>query len=240
MKTLLRIILILILIIVTALAYFGFVPYISTFFGSTTPINLGINYSQKDYDNFVTKAKTELTFVDQNPLPDKSVSFTGKIKLEDSFSAEDVSSRINYAKWKYMPVSNVQLRINKDNTVEFSANLLTNRLEGFAKEFAGTNYTNQQIETALNFIQKIAPNPPVYAKFTASVINNRSSVAVASLQIGRFNVPLEKFGGNAAVMMVVDKIIQSVPGFYAETATFANGTLNFKGTVPQKSIVVAQ
>jgi len=233
-KLIILLIIILIILSVGILGYFGFVPVLSTVFGSDKPRDLGIKYTEKQYLDYVAKSKTEIVALNENVSPQESIIYSGKTDLTQSFTQEEISARLNYSKWKYMPVKNVQLKINNDGTVEFSAVVVYERLSGFiAREGAG-QYSKADVEKGLSYIKLIGRDFPVYAKFKASINNNQLSESTESIEVGRFSIPLEKINANSVIKSVSENIMRKVSGFYAKTVNFENGKMNFDGSVPER------
>ncbi|MBI3366353.1 hypothetical protein HY041_01860, partial [Candidatus Roizmanbacteria bacterium] len=113
------------------LSYFGFIPYVSTILGTDKPKNLGIGYSQKEFFAYVNKAGTKIVEMTEPADAAHSIRYSGKFDLKEVFTQEEISARLNYALWKYMPVTNTQVKIHRDGTIELSGTVLMNRLDGF-------------------------------------------------------------------------------------------------------------
>lgn len=228
------------LIFLTAIAvlliagYFGLIPFLSNLMGANNPKDLGIDYSQKEFKSFTEKTGGQLIIIKKTLTPATSISYSGQLNFDSSFTQEQISARLNYSPWKYMPVNNTQVRINKDGTIEFSGNLLIARLPGFIAREGMGQYSMTDVIKGLDFIKVIKINPPVYIKFKASIENNNLSLNVQKIEIGRFNLPLQKIKVNKTLTSVAESILSKVPGFYAKEVNFSDGKLNFKGTIPEK------
>lgn len=232
-KFLLGFIALLIIGSISVAGYFGFVPILSQLMGADKPKDLGVVYSKKEYESFNNKVGNKIIETTENMEPAKSIEYSGKRDVNDNFSQEEISSRLNYGRWKYMPIGNVQTRINSDGTVEFSANVLMDRLPGFVAYEGMGKYTMADVTAGLDFIKMIKVNPPVYMKFNASITDNILQGSIQSLQVGKFNVPLEKLGINEVAHSVFKSIISKVPSFYAKSVTFSNGSMHYQGTIPE-------
>ena len=166
-----------------------------------------------------------------------SVRYEGKKDLTESFTQEEISARLNYARWRYMPVTNTQVKIHDDGTIEFSGTVLMDRLDGFIARVGMGRYSRADVEKGLSYIGLFKVNPPIYAKGKASVTDNEASISVENIQIGKFNVPLVTVHANEVVNAVAQTIISQVNGLNAQSVTFGNGKMNFTGTVPERMIV---
>lgn len=219
------------------LGYLGFIPILSDVMGVGKPKDLGVKYSQKEYQTFADKTNGDVIEIKKDVPPNQSIVYEGKKDIKDSFSQEELSGRLNYAKWKYMPVGNTQIRINDDGTVEFSANVLMSRLPGFIAREGMGQYTIEDVTKGLEFINMIKVNPPVYTKFTANVVDNKLSLNIQKIEVGKFNVPLGKIGANQVAAAVFNNIISKAPGFYGKSVTFSHGQMIFEGSIPAKETV---
>ncbi len=219
------------------LSYLGFVPVVSTVLGTDKPRNLGIGYSEKEFRSYVIKAGTQIIEMTNPTDATHSIRYEGKRDLTESFTQEEISARLNYARWRYMPVTNTQVKIHDDGTIEFSGTVLMDRLDGFIARVGMGRYSRADVEKGLSYIGLLKINPPIYAKAKASVTDNKPSISVENIQVGKFNVPLGTVRANEVVTAIAQTIITQVDGLYAKSTTFSNGKMNFTGTVPERMIV---
>jgi len=216
------------------LGYLGFIPIVSNFIGANKPKDLGIKYTQENFDSYVQKALTKITLANTGADPAASVRYSGQISLKESFSPEDISARLNYSNWKYMPVSNTQLRINSDGSIEFSANVIMDRLPGFIAYAGLGKYSIDNVNKGLKYINLLKINPPLYIKFKAGVADNNLNLNVQTIQVGRFALPLEKLGANEVLTQSAENVFSKTTGFYAKSVSFSDGQMKFEGSVPEK------
>ncbi len=240
MKFLLFLISLLFLIFVGAflyLSYLGFVPVVSTVLGTDKPKNLGVGYSKKEFRSYVIKAGTQIIEMTDPTDAAHSIRYEGRKDLTESFTQEEISARLNYATWRYMPTTNTQVLIHDDGTIEFSGTVLMNRLDGFIARVGMGKYSRADVEKGLSYIGLLKVNPPIYAKAKASVTDNKPSISVENIQVGKFNVPLGTVHANEVVTAITQTIMSQVDGLYAKSVSFANGKMNFTGTVPERMTV---
>jgi hypothetical protein len=237
MKLLKLLVLLILLVLiggVLVLGYLGFIPVLSSVMGSDKPRDLGIKYTQQQYSDYITRANEQVTTVRGNVTPENSISYSGKVDLKQSFTPEEISARLDYSKWKYMPVTNTQLRINPDGSVEFSGTVLSDRIYGFvAREGAG-QYSAADVKKGLDYVKLLGKNFPVYAKFKASINNNQLTESVEKIEVGRLSLPLKVVNADSVITSVSQTIMGRVPNFYAKSVTFTDGKMNFEGSVPEK------
>ncbi|OGK11579.1 hypothetical protein A2954_01835 [Candidatus Roizmanbacteria bacterium RIFCSPLOWO2_01_FULL_37_12] len=214
------------------LGYLGFIPIVSNIMGANKPKDLGIKYTKENYDSYIQKGGTEIKYVKTGGNPADSVKLSGIKNVKDNFSQEDISARLNYSNWKYMPVKNTQVRINKGGTVEFSANVIMNRLPGFIAYTGLGKYSVEDVNKGLKYINLLKVDPPIYLKFKASVKHNLPDLEIQIIQVGKYILPLEKLGANQVITQAVENVFLKANGFHAMSAKFSDGQLIFDGTVP--------
>jgi hypothetical protein len=225
-----------IIILILICGYLGLIPILSETLGATYK-DLGVKYDQLDYQNFIKKAQTEMIPLKKIMPYKESLIYDGKKDLNESFSQEEISARINYSLWKYMPFKKVQVRINDDNTVEVSTLILIDRLPGFLAQAGLEKYTLPIFFKKIEFIEKLITNPPLYIKFTAGISNNILNINLQKITIGKLNFPLMRFGVNQLISLAFANFISKVPNFYAKNVIFAKEQMIFQGTVPEKELV---
>lgn len=235
-KLLLVFLFIIILLAVSVLGYFGFIPGLSAIFGSNKPRNLGVRVTSENYNTYVQKAGTEIKHIQNAPVTGKSFVASGRKESYTSFTPEEISGRVSFSSWKYMPVDNVQVKINPDGTSETSGVLRVDRLSGFFATMGFGNVSQAEMHEALKYAG-IAGNPPFYAKVRASVVNNKAQVTLISAELGRFPIPIDDINKSGALVSLTNEVLSKVAGFYAKSVTFENGKMNFEGTIPETMTV---
>lgn len=223
--------------IVLVLGYLGFVPVISSLFGSDKPRDLGVVATQENYDQYLVKAVVKMETLDA-PVEGKTIVYSGSEPLSTSFSQEDVTGRLNYSTWKYMPIDQIQVKFSPDGTVEVAGRLRMDRIDGFISQVGGTKYTKADVEKGLGYLGVLAVNPVIYGKGTGSVTNNQVTAQIDYLEVGRLSVPLEKIDANSTFVSIANHIINNVPGLDVQQADFTGGKLNFAGSAPTEMKVL--
>src|SRR5204863_115482 len=133
-------------------------------------------------------------------------------------------------KWKYCPITDVQVRINPDGTVEASAILRVDRLNGY---FRAIGFDGGEVNLALEKLNIAGINPPIYMKGQASVTDGAVDLNFQKVEIGRLPVPddlVQKYTG--VTESFVERNMARVPGLSIKSATFTGGQLNVDGTYP--------
>ncbi len=222
---------------ILVLGYLGFVPIVSSWFGSDKPRDLGVVATQENFSEYLIKSAAKIESL-ESPIEGKSVVYSGSEPVAASFTQEEVSGRLNYSTWKYMPVDQVQIKFSPDGSVEVAGRLRMDRLDGFISQVGGTQYTKADVEKGMNFLGVIATNPIIYGKGTGSVTNNQVTAQIDYLEVGRLPVPLGKIDANSTFVSVANHIISNVPGLDVQQANFTGGTLNFTGSAPTEMKVL--
>jgi len=240
MKFLKILVLLVVLIILGGIGYvtyLGFMPGLSNLVGANKPKDLGITYTKADFNKDIEKSVTKVEFTNSLTDASKSIIFSGQKDLTQSFTSAEISSRLNYSSWVYMPVANTQVRFNSDGTLEFSGNLVMNNLNGFINAIGGVGYTQADIEKGLGYLNIIKTDPPIYLKVKPTVINNQVTLSFSSATVGKMSIPLDKIDANSFMAGLTEKIMGEIPGFNAKSVTITDNQMNFSGTVPETAKV---
>jgi hypothetical protein len=237
LKILMVVIIFIILVIVLMVGYYGFVPGLSTVMGADKPKDLGVKYTKAHYDQFSNKLNGDIIPITTSVSPAESITYSGKIDVNKDFSQEEISSRLNYGRWKYMPIKNVQVRINNDGSLEFSANLVMDRIAGFIEREGMGKWSIDDVSKGMNFIKLVRVDPPIYARLKASISNNQPNGNIEAITVGKFNVPLETVNANETAISLFRAITSKASSFYAKSVTFNQGKMHFEGTLPAKMMV---
>lgn len=228
---LLVVVVLLFLSVTLVLGYLGFVPVVSSLFGSDKPRNLGIVATQEGYDQYLTKANAVIVPLD-TMIEGKSIIYSGSQPITAAFTQEEVTSRLNFSTWKYMPIDQVQIKFNQDGSVEVAGRLRLDRLDGFINQVGGSQYSKADVDKGLAWLGVVMTNPPIYGKGTGSVVNNQVTAQIDYFEVGRLPVPLDKLDADGTFVSVANHIINNVPGLDVQQADFVGGKLNFTGSAP--------
>ncbi|MBU1110400.1 hypothetical protein KKB83_02195 [Patescibacteria group bacterium] len=234
MKLLVKILLIgiavILLTVVLILGYYGFMPGVSSLFGSNKPRDLSITYSTSDLSSAKDKSKITEGVLTGNFTPAQSIEYSGQNEVSLQLTSAELTASLNDQSWKYFPLSNSQIKFNDDNTVEFSALLLKNRLPGYLEAIGATADTTAQV---LKNLKYLPANPPIYLKFFAEGENNTvSKLTIYQAQVGRFTAPnslIERYTDDFAHL--VEKRLSIIPKFDMKEAKVENNIFKFNGTL---------
>lgn len=234
MRSLLKLILIFGVGLVLLGGYLGVVPKLSDFMGTSGARNLGVNYSNINPSELYSELGTEVIPVKN----DGEMKMEGLKEVSYSMTQEEISALANATPWKYFPFSQVQVKINEDGTIEAATVVKIEKLLSFAESLG---YSSEQVSQAMEKYKLPLKDMPVYVKSNGSVTDNKINANISYLEIGRIPVPssiVEK--ALPEVIKAGDAILSSFPGFYAKSMTFANGKMNFEGSIPEKQYLVTE
>lgn len=226
---LLKIILLLLLIGI------GYGLYAFGFFGTPKAKDLGIRFTAEDFKSMEQKSgvKHEVLTGGGNEI----IRYNGSHEVNNSFTSEDFSSFAQYASWKYLPFTNVQIRINSDGTAEASGNMSTAKLADY---LMGTGGVSSGEANQIKSYIPISGNPTFYIKVGGSVKENvLQNFAIQSAQIGPVSIPsgfISTYIGR--VETYLDERIAKLPGAYVTSLTLENGKLNYQGKLPDTEYTV--
>jgi hypothetical protein len=232
-KFLLYLIVTIVIILVLVGGYFGLVPGVSALFGSSTPKDLHVAYTQADIGTAVAKTGVDFSYIPSNGIPKDSIQFEGKSNLNESFSASELTALFANDKWEYNFLKDVQVKINPDGTAELSGILIPDRVAGFLRARRYPESTVQNINDKLKYFIN---DPTFYVKVDAGWQNNILTMDLMDASIGRVPVPAKWLESDSTVTQVVQKHVLSVPGLQIDSLKFEDGKMKYDGTFPTKII----
>ena len=225
-------------IILIPLTALGLVPGLSPLFGAG-PKDFGIKVTKED--SMAARAKAGIEIVSLPKNADQSKDFTLEGRKDSSFTldSKELTAFTNNRPWIKYPIKNVQVKIDKDGTIESSATLIVSRVMPFA---VALGYSETQVRDAMQKYNIPPFEVPVYVKGTGSVLNDVVTINAQNIKIGAIPVPGDIVSQiNKGAESILDDIIQKhSASFHAETLNFTDGRMIFKGTVPRKQYVMTE
>lgn len=213
------------------LGYLGFMPGLSSLFGSDRPRNLGVTYSALDTKN--ADDKRSVKFVPLSPGSSQTLLFSGQKSGKVALTSSEITALVNrWAEtWRYSPLSQAQVKIGGDGTVELSALFRADRLAGY---LAAKGYSAEQTQQVLQALPIRSINPPIYFKGMVSVTDNKLTLGVDQMVIGRVSVPKSIFieKKNQIIAALEEDQLNRIPGLFARSVTFGDGNMIFEGDYP--------
>ncbi len=211
-------------ILIGGLGYLGFIPGVSALFGSNHPVDLGTPYTEAN--RLSANQKFEQTFVSPSngadPLALLQAADTQTI--DDTFSAQEIAAHIE----ETHPVSDVQVRFNDDGSFEASGRIDKSRITSFLH---ATGISNIDQAGVLATIDKYLPgNPPFYLAGTGSVTDQKPSLELTAVKLGRLPLSPEPFA--SGLRTYATAVMDHVPHFDPAAITIENNQLHYVGTGP--------
>lgn len=233
---------IILLVPVLIAGWFGFIPGLSNILGAKDPVDLGVTWTEADYQSYLDK--TNASFLDYENAPPnpedpikKTIFADPTTVANQTFTQEELTAAINSIDWAWMPISNAQVRLS-DNTVEISGNLELDNIEKFVSFIGGVGYDDNSVQTAADWGRRLANGAPIYLKANASVSNDVLDFSLQDVKVGRFSIPQDI--ANRVVYTGSSNSINNAKNFDAESVTFEDGALQFSGTYPQTIYVLSE
>ena len=218
LKALFWLVLIVALVGVWVLGYFGFIPGISALFGSDQPKDLGVVVTEADLVS--AQEKLGQSFVETSGDPNEQLNAS---------PSHPVSAVLTNTEWaahmeRVHPVDDLQIRIS-GNTVEASGRIVRDRIPGMIRTLGYGDISDTEI---LDTIDRYLPNDPVfYLSGTGSVQNDDVTVALTEVELGRFSLPQEDVSEGLAAYF--EAMIEAAPGFSVSSVTLSDAGLSFSG-----------
>jgi hypothetical protein len=135
-------ILVIVILLVLAAGYFGLMPGVSKIFGADQPRNLGVPFTEEDRMQGRAKAGWELVELPTGLPPQDSLRYSGQHEVKATFTEKELTAWINKS-WNYIPLTDCQIRVNQDNTVEVAGILHTGRLQSYAEAMGAAEEYNE-------------------------------------------------------------------------------------------------
>lgn len=228
LKLFFSLLLLLVLVGVLGLGYLGFIPAISKLMGTDKPRDLGMKFTQENYDSGIAKSGMKL---DTLPTDSEvSVKYEGTHEVKNNFSDDEINAHLIKTSLSEFPFSQVQLRINDDNSCEVSGIVKLTQMENYLSIFG---VSTGDFEKALEKVNIPLADVPFYAKGMGTARDNSLSLDFSNIEVGRFPVPsniVNEYEDNLS--QLGNTIMKSIDGFSVKEARFENNSIYFDGTLP--------
>lgn len=223
-------IIVLAVIIVLGLGYLGFIPVVSSVFGSNKPRDLGVTYTAADLSSARAKAGRQVTELAANLPPGQSLTFSGQKAVDVSLTQAEFNAFIN-DKWEYYPVTDVQVKIGQDGVAEVSGILRVDRFHGLAETLQVPQAVRDRVK---DYLKYVPANLPFYLKGTAAIDNGQiTTFNFPEVQISKVSIPQSALTENKQNAIDATYWFMSrIPGFSAKTFNLNGGKVNFNGNMP--------
>jgi hypothetical protein len=220
-------------VVVLALGYLGFMPGVSSLFGSNKAKDLGVTFTSADLKSARAKTSVVNTDLSASAAPADSLKFGTPRKVDAVFTQAECNALLNNHPWQYYPLKDVQLKINSDGTAEFSAILLKDRLQGCAEAL---KISDGDIQVLNEYLAKVPENPAFYVKGTGGIANNQiTGMDVVDFKVGNLSFTQQIKDNESSLSSQGETLMRSIVGMNLESLQIVNGSIKFKGTLPDIS-----
>lgn len=204
--------------------------------------NLGVKYSQADYESVMNKlnyTKDETLSTGETGQYEYVYSEVSNIDVE--LTSGELTAFFNEGRPSNFPLKNVQIKINDDNTIEAT---VTTNVDYALKEFLGNRYTREQIKQEIAGLDILPENVNLYLKFNGFIINNLSNINLILATVQGIYVPDEYVKSSEVKDAIAEGLNQIMNKFNNESgASFDSVTIEgsrvlFKGKLPATLIII--
>lgn len=221
------------LLLVLVAGYLGFVPGLSSLFGSDKPVDLGVTYTSADSASGMAKGKVQHIDIAPGGKPDQSLSFSGQMPANFNLTQSEATALANGNSWIYFPLSDIQIRFNADKTAEISAVLKLDKLKDYAAARGVSESDFNEVVSKLSLYTVIQKEMPYYVKGTGSVVNGVISFECLDFKLGRLPVPVDQINSRKTELLnLLQSDVLSIPGFSVNNFSILDGQMHFDGTLP--------
>jgi len=198
----------------------------------TMPKSLGVKYTKADLTSVNTKLGINYAALSSSDSPTSSIKISGQKPLDAEITEAELTALLNQPsdQWKNYPISNVQVKINDDGTVEMTGKILVKRFEDYSE---ATNVPDKYKSIADENAKLVPVNPSFYYKGDYEIKDGKLEGKGEELKVGPLAVPNDWTENNKDfITEFIDDRLNSA-GMEVESATFTGGKLDIKGTIPE-------
>jgi hypothetical protein len=198
-----------VLVGVLALGYMGFLPFVSDLMGANKATDLGVKYTTADAATATDKFGTLM-----NSPGGASVTLT------DSEITAFINDRA--AKSDKIPITNTQVKIGADGTLEIAGNIDMAKLQALASSGDVDDSAKSLIGTVTSIVKT---DPSFSAKASLSVVDGKPVTDLKDLKIGNLGLtPDQATAGEAMITAMLEDYMKGSGLSFSELRASA-GTL---------------
>jgi hypothetical protein len=189
--------------------YLGFLPGVSDAMGTSQPRDLGVKYTEADYESGLEKIPGHSVSNAEYLCISCDYTSSGSVPVDNTFTQEEFTAQLNKMNSLKGPLKNVQVKFGENGTVEASAMVKDPKLTA-----------------------------PIYVKGRLEVAGpHEVRVKLDYAEVGRAGVPGEQAKqAEEAANGAFAQFFSRNPGLSVESLTVEEGAVRFKGTFPQEII----
>lgn len=162
--------------------------------------DLGVRYTESDYKSFMTKLNYIKDAAPTGNSKENYVYTYGKTKnISTEFTSAEITAFINTGRPSYFAVKNVQVRINKDGTVDASGIV---NVDYFLGEVLTGKFSREQIVKEIPALGFLPGNVNMALNINGGIANNKASGSINSAEVQGIPIPTEYINSDEAVSTV--------------------------------------
>ena len=230
LKRLLTGLLITTVIAVLVLGYFGFIPGVSDLMGANTPRDLGVRPTSAALASVNAKLGVSYSTLPSSATGTASLQESGSQQISVQLTSEEVTALINdHAKrWKYYPITDVQVKINTDSTIELSGRLRVDRWSGYADAIGLTEEIRDQLRPYLGYVKT---SPAIYMRGSLT-LQGYASIMTEELQLGRVPVSADQINEYDGILEYFVEEVSNLYQLQISQLYASGGSLTVTGSIP--------
>jgi hypothetical protein len=206
----------LIIVGILAIAYLGFIPFLSDVMGTNKAADLGVKYTAADSTSASDKFNTLM-----------NTPGGATVTLTDS----ELTALINdkASKSSNIPLDNTQVRINSDGTLDVTGNLDMGKLQAIASSNDISPSTKSLIETIASVVKT---DPSFSAKTSLEVRNSELVPIINEMKLGNLALPQDQMAAQEAMLEENIKDYMASSGLSFDTIQSSAGSLSITTKTP--------
>lgn len=161
------------------------------------------------------------------------VKYSGSVEVSETITNPQLNGVVDswIEMFTYTPVKDIDIQLNSDGTTEVSAIVDVDKAIKYAEQYG---VSEAELNSYKESFGSLLPTTvSVYAKGTASIIDNTVQIDINSLRVMGIPIDLTNVNEvNSGVSNFISNRLKAVPNLSIKTLQNNNGKLEFKGTVP--------
>lgn len=197
--------------------------------GADKPRDLGVRYTQDDYDSALAKLGLTIDVINNTGGVEDSIRFSGENFIDARLTQEEITALLNNKDWKYYPYEDVQVKIGEDGVIETSFLL---DLEKFPYYARAMNVSDGDIDLFFDTTKISGKKKPIYIRGEGGVEEGQVNLEIDKVEAGRLPLSKKIYDEDNVEEFIEDEI-DFIPGLDVESASALNGEALFSGSVPE-------
>ncbi|MFZ5353426.1 MAG: zinc ribbon domain-containing protein [Bacillota bacterium] len=205
--------------------------------GVSKPIDLSIKASKEAYEAALSK----LDFSKDNSpeagdAEDYKYVYGDLHEIEVSLTSEELTSFFNINRPKYYALKNVQVRVNKDDTIETSATINTSYV---LDKVLGGEYDREDVRRVMPMLGLLPENINIYCRFSGEIENNSlNELCLYNASVMGIPIPQSLLSSSDSTSFVKETINNYISRITEKSNTkyeaikAANESIVIKGQIP--------